>query len=529
MGYGQPRLVLNAQLEENIVAYAKKAAAIFYGITIQGLCELAYSLAIANDAPNIPNSWAKNNKAGIDWAQAFLKRNPSISIRKPEATSIQRMINFNPHNVSMFFNNLENVLNRPAGFQGDQIWNVDETGVTTVQKPCKVLATKGVKQVASAVSQERGTLVTLCCAVNAIGNTIPPFFVFPRKKTQDHWLLTAPPGSDASGSHTASGWMTDEVFLKYLSHFVKYTKPTSERPILLILDNHPSHISIEAIDFAKSNNIVMLSFPPHCSHELQPLDKSVYGPLKTYINQASDNWMRDPQNAGKSMSIHIIPKLVSYAFPKAMTPENITAGFKSTGIFPFDKNIFPPEKFISCYTSDRPLEVADDNKDEEEPSTSGTTVATEIRQGDEPSISELPSTSKSPVYAEDVRPFGVREPKKAGATQRKKGKSQIFTDTPVKEQLEKEKQKKKSKSRKRLLDEKDRPTSGQKKKNSSNDNVPVEEENKWLCLYCKEDYGASVAGEIWIMCSMCEEWAHEDCAGINESEADFTCELCCHS
>ena len=38
----------------------------------------------------------------------------------------------------------------------------------------------------------------------------------------------------------------------------------------------------------------LLSFPPHCSHQLQPLDKAVYGPFKTNINAASDNWV----NAG---------------------------------------------------------------------------------------------------------------------------------------------------------------------------------------------------------------------------------------
>ena len=85
---------------------------------------------------------------------------------------------------------LENVLRRNPAYGPDQIWNLDETGVTTVQRPSKILAEKGTKQVGSVVSQERGTLVTLWCAVNAIGNSIPPYFVFPRVNVQDHWLLT---------------------------------------------------------------------------------------------------------------------------------------------------------------------------------------------------------------------------------------------------------------------------------------------------------------------------------------------------
>ena len=71
--------------------------------------------------------------------------------------------------------------------------------------------------------------------------------------------------------------------------------------MLLLLDNDQSHISSDVI------NYVVVVFPPHCSHQLRPLDKAVYGPFKTFINAASDNWMREPQNAGKSMSLHVIP------------------------------------------------------------------------------------------------------------------------------------------------------------------------------------------------------------------------------
>ena len=108
---------------------------------------------------------------------------------------------------------------------------------------------------------------------------------------QDHWLLTAPPGSALTGHSKASGWMTEEGFTKYMKHFFKYAKPSPDHPISFLSENHCSHISIDVINYAKENNITMVSFPPHCSHKLQPLDESVLGPFKTYVNQASDNWM----------------------------------------------------------------------------------------------------------------------------------------------------------------------------------------------------------------------------------------------
>jgi len=49
-------------------------------------------------------------------------------------------------------------------FQYQDIYNVDETAVTTVQKPSRIIIRKGVKQVGVVTSTERGSLVTV--AVN---------------------------------------------------------------------------------------------------------------------------------------------------------------------------------------------------------------------------------------------------------------------------------------------------------------------------------------------------------------------------
>ena len=45
-------------------------------------------------------------------------------------------------------------------FTPDRIYNCDETALTTVQRPHKIIATKGSKQVGAVTSQERGQLVT---------------------------------------------------------------------------------------------------------------------------------------------------------------------------------------------------------------------------------------------------------------------------------------------------------------------------------------------------------------------------------
>jgi hypothetical protein len=47
------------------------------------------------------------------------------------------------------------------------------------------------------------------------------------------------------------------------------------------------------LTYAKENGIHMLCLPPHCTHRMQPLDVSIYGPLKKYFNQEVSKWLKN--------------------------------------------------------------------------------------------------------------------------------------------------------------------------------------------------------------------------------------------
>ena len=292
-------------------------------------------------------------RAGCDWFTGFLKRHPSMSIITPEATSIGRATAFNRTTVGMFYDTLDTVMDK-HNFEAKDIWNVDETGITTVQKPNKIVATTGAKQVGMLVSAERGTLVTVCAAVSAVGQILPPFFVFPKVTFHDHFLKGAPVGS--AGTAHKSGWMTDENFPKFLKHFHDHVRCSKESPVLILLDNHSSHLATATLDYAKENGIVMMSFPPHCSHKLQPLDLSVFGPLKKITSRAQQNWLRN--HPGVSMTIYDIPDIVGEAWTDSVTPRNVTAEFVKAGVFPFNRDLFTDLDFALSSVTDRPLTLA---------------------------------------------------------------------------------------------------------------------------------------------------------------------------
>lgn len=67
---------------------------------------------------------------------------------------------------------------------------------------------------------------------------------------------------------------------------MKQVKPTTNNPIHLILDNHESHCNVAVIEKARQYNIVIVTLPPHCSHKLQPLYVTLFGPFKTAYSRA---------------------------------------------------------------------------------------------------------------------------------------------------------------------------------------------------------------------------------------------------
>lgn len=314
--------------ESSLEAYLLKSNDIYFGLSVTEVRKLAFDFAITLKI-QYPQSWNCKKMAGPDWFSGFMKRHKKLSIRTPEATSLARATSFNPHNVGLFFNNLEVVIKKynisPLDF-----WNFDECGVFTVQKPERVVGRRGAKQIGKLTSAERGTLVTLGVAVSAGGNCLPPYFVFPRVRYQEHWVIPGPLGSE--GGANPSGWINEENFFNFMQMFVRLVRSSHERRVLLLLDNHDTHLSIKALDFARNNGVVMLSFPPHTSHRLQPLDVSVYGPLKRYVNSALDSWML--MHPGKTMTIYDIPGIIKETLPKAATPSNIMAGFKVSSFYP---------------------------------------------------------------------------------------------------------------------------------------------------------------------------------------------------
>lgn len=564
------KAVFSPEVEAELKEYVLTLAKLFYGLTPSELRRLAFKYA---EQYNMNHAFSSEKHiAGKDWLYGFLRRNPEIKLRQPEGTSINRIASFNSESTKKFFANLKMLMDI-HNFPPHKIFNMDETGVTVVQKKCpKVYGPKGAKKIGAAISAERGRTITAVFAVSAAGQYCPPMLIYPRKRMSPALQRNGPIG--ALYTCSKNGWINTDLFVKWLEHFEKSVNPTEIDPVLLILDNHSSHISLEAYTFCKCKFIHMVSLPPHTSDHLQPLDLTIFGPLKNQLYREYDLQLT---NTGHTkISEYELAELLNRAFLKIATMEKAISGFRTAGIFPFNPDKFTENDFaaadhmrplvVESVPDEETAEQASQNVPPESDRTStidvlpSTSHKSPVNQGEAVPLQQVPSTSSNSFFSFAPIPKKKSNPKAAKRKSRNKQCSEILTSTPIKEQLEIAQEKRKIAADKKaknvikklkLSDDKKKDNNIKQKKTGTRkrqlsesssesdvsnavwdddeqddddifDNaVRIAEPNE-VCGICNE-FGRN--RELWYRCVSCSTWNHAACTSADRADG-YVCDYC---
>ena len=141
---------------------------------------------------------------------------------------------------------------------------------------------------------------------------------------------------------TDSGWIDSDVFTQWMKHFIQSVNSSKENKHLLLLDGHTSHSkNLDTIKLARENGVYLLSFPPHTTHRMQPLDVSFFKSLKSWYNIEVETYLRSSN--GKTVNVYLVSKLVGKAFVKAATMESAVNGFRKAGLWPPNRHVFDGE------------------------------------------------------------------------------------------------------------------------------------------------------------------------------------------
>ena len=127
--------------------------------------------------------------------------------------------------------------------------------------------------------------------------------------------------------------MDSIVFAKWFKIFLETVK---DCPLLLLFDDHLTHITIPVITGALEENITILKFPLHCTNLLQPWEKACFGSLKqkweTVLGERMTTF-----GSKLALSKGEFLNLLCFIWNKGMAGLNIKSGFSTTGIWPLNK------------------------------------------------------------------------------------------------------------------------------------------------------------------------------------------------
>lgn len=299
------------------------------------------------DYSKLKTRW-NDNKPSDDWFNLFLKRHPQLRIRKGEQLSNQRVRGADPFTVNRFYKDVKKlyIKEKLAEGNGKFIYNCDETSFAHDPSDVRVIAKKGTKRVSKNVAGSGKLNTTVLACGGADGTKMPPFIIFSGTYVWSTWI----PENDYPGTvYTAQkkGWMEGTIFANWFSEAFLKNIPSKEqrnnKKIILFFDGVAFHVNYPLIKMAYDNNVILIKLPPNLTHFMQPLDLTVFKPLKNAWNNLMVQWNRT--NPGTPLPREEFSKKIKVLWEEHFHPRLLVSGFLHTGLFPADASKFPEEAY----------------------------------------------------------------------------------------------------------------------------------------------------------------------------------------
>jgi len=278
-----------------------------------------------------------NNRPGRHWYEAFLRRHPQLTSRVAQTLTLTRA-SATEKVLLNWFKEVEQHLRKLnlLEIEPSRVFNCDESGFQLCPKPGCVIVKKGSKSVYKIANGDEKKCLTSLFMVNAAGSIVPPMVV--------HWYQQVPYSVSSkmpagwSIDLTEKGWMTAESFFEFISNifYSWLIKNQIKFPVVLYLDGHSSHLTLPLVQFCRSNQIELIALYPNATHIFQPLDVSVFHPIKNAWQKTVCNWRL--KNEDQRLRKDFAPILKTTLDSLTNLESMIKNGFKTCGLLPFSVN-----------------------------------------------------------------------------------------------------------------------------------------------------------------------------------------------
>ena len=228
----------------------------------------------------------------------------------------------------------------------ENIYNMDEKGflIGVLPKSKRVFSRRayeceGIKQRMQGSTRE--WIITNAC-ICADNTSLSPALIYQAASgnLQDTWLQDLDAGSHRCFVTSPSGWTNNGLGLAWLRDiFDRETKGKARRDRrLLFLDGHGSHVTMEFLNYCEQSKILAMTYPPHSTHTLQPLDVGIFSPLSRAYGDELEAFLHT------SLGLSAVTKKEIFRFfwpswEKASSPKKIESSWRSVGLWPLDPEV----------------------------------------------------------------------------------------------------------------------------------------------------------------------------------------------
>ncbi|XP_010891107.3 uncharacterized protein LOC105023530 isoform X2 [Esox lucius] len=286
---------------------------------------------------------------GKKWWEMFRRRHWNLSMRRPDSLEKGQAESAKRWTMDSFFITYEKILEE-SGLREKprQIYNCGESRFRSDQS--KHLVPRGTKHVYQQAPGTREHITVLAC-LNAAGEDVPPFIIYPKCFPGGHYTQGGPP--QALYGESSTGYIDGGLFRKWFQHFLHHA--VKERPLLLVFDGHKSHMDLEVLAAAQREGVILLCLPPHSTDVLQPLDVACFGPLKAEFSKVAG----DLSQFDNSYIVNKFEfaRVFRYPYQRCKDMRFAVEGFKKCGLFPFlmtSKSLLGPSSTSSPATTGGP-------------------------------------------------------------------------------------------------------------------------------------------------------------------------------
>ena len=188
--------IFSTDEEKKLVEHVTYMADIGYGYNKKGIQAMAKSYATS-----LGKTVKSDTSLSNCWFHGFLRRWPDLKVAKPQKLSMVRAESASQERLNNYYKELATILTvNGLNDKPERIFNVDETGINTEHAPPKIVCSKSTNP--QSITSTRSSTVTIIAGGNALGNHLPPYYIFPGKRWNPEFLNGSLPGSNGEMSES---------------------------------------------------------------------------------------------------------------------------------------------------------------------------------------------------------------------------------------------------------------------------------------------------------------------------------------